>query len=61
MATISVQFSDAKQTAIFAYFASPQETTVYQNQAQIDTVDSRYATHYNGLPAQFRLALPAPS
>ena len=60
MTMINVQFTDSKQTAICAYFGSPQDTAVYPNQGEVDTSDARYATYYNGLPAQFRPALPSP-
>ncbi|MBB0026838.1 hypothetical protein [Ralstonia pickettii] len=60
MATIIVQFTDAKQTAITAYFGAPQDPDVYPNQAEIDTADKRYATFYNGQSAQFQAFLPSP-
>lgn len=61
MATINVQFSDAKQTEICAYFSAPQDPDIYPNQAEIDTTDKRYAAFYSNQPAQFQSDLPSPN
>lgn len=61
MASINVQFSDAKQTVICAYFDCPQDPVSYPNQGQIDTKDPRYATFYNNQSTEFQVYLPNPA
>jgi hypothetical protein len=45
--TINVQFSDASEQEVIAYFASPQDAEAYPNQAQIDESDPRYLAFAN--------------
>lgn len=61
MEMLYVQFSDTTETAIVAYFASPQNPSVYSNLGEISGSDSRYATFYDDLPAIIQATVLAPS
>lgn len=60
MATVNVQFTDSKKTAICAYFGAPQDPAVYPNLGQVDTTDARYGAFYNAQSPQFQSFLPNP-
>lgn len=60
MATIYVQFSDSKETAISSIFSCPQDPVLYFNQGEIDTSDDRYKSFFNSLPAVNQANLPSP-
>jgi hypothetical protein len=60
MVAINVQFSDSAESAIVAYFASPQDPAVFPNQEQIDTGDARYATFFNSIPTLAKQGMPVP-
>jgi len=59
-ALINVQFSDASEKSIVAYFADQQDESLYPNQGQIDSSDARYATFFNSLPAFAQGGMPTP-
>jgi hypothetical protein len=59
--SINVQFSDATDATIIAYFGCPQNATVYPNQRTVTTSDARWATFYDALPASAQQGLPAPT
>lgn len=61
MATVNVQFTDSKKTAICAYFGAPQDPSSYANLGQVDTSDARYMTFYNNQSPQFQIFLPSPN
>lgn len=60
MATINVQFTDSKKTAICAYFGAPQDPDVYPNLGTVNTADARYVAFYSGQSPQFQAFLPSP-
>ncbi|MBN3771193.1 hypothetical protein [Burkholderia sp. Se-20378] len=58
---IQVQFFDSSETTIVSYFACPQDSKAYPNQAVIDTSDERwkaFCTLVDG--AKCGLPTPAP-
>jgi len=61
MSNIFVQFSDSTETTVVAYFAEPQDLTVYPNQGTIESTDPRYAKYYAALPTAVQAVLPPPT
>ena len=57
---LSVQFSDASKDTIVSYFNSPQDSTAFLFQGQVDVDDPRYKTYYESLPAVCRQGMPLP-
>lgn len=60
MSTIYVQFADSTAKAIIAVFGCPQDATVYPNQGEIGSSDSRWVTYYNAQPSFAQQGIPAP-
>lgn len=58
--TLNVQFSDATETSIIAVFGARQNGSVYTNQGELASSDTRYSAYYDALPAWAQAALPAP-
>ncbi|MBU9661891.1 hypothetical protein KTF22_08300 [Burkholderia multivorans] len=58
---INVQFSDATEETIIAYFACAQDATIYPNQGVIETSDARWKAYYSALPAIMQAGPPAPT
>jgi hypothetical protein len=61
MSTINVQFSDASQSKIAAFFAVAQEQIDWPNQGVLDTADARWETFYKSLATVSQNGLPDPS
>jgi deferrochelatase/peroxidase EfeB len=58
---LNVQFSDATETVIIAYFSGPQNATAYPNQGTVLPSDVRWATYYATLPAAVQATLTPPT
>jgi hypothetical protein len=59
MATINVQFSDATQSSVSAYFGCAPAAAAYENLGTLDSSDSRWAKFYNSMPKIIQECLPA--
>ncbi|MFV8809110.1 hypothetical protein ACNSPD_03390 [Yersinia enterocolitica] len=57
---IYVNFTDSDQTTIDSIFAGPQSPNEFDNLAEIDVRDSRYADYYNNLPLMGREGVAVP-
>lgn len=60
MTTITVQFSDASESTITAYFSDPQSRGQYENLGTVDTSDARWHAFYNGMPKVIQQGVPGP-
>jgi hypothetical protein len=60
MATVIVQFSDSTQKNIVSYFASPQDSLVWQNLGEVDTSDTRWVAFYDAACTYVQKNLPSP-
>lgn len=60
MAKINVQFTDATETVISAYFNGPQNEEAYANLGTVDTSDKRWATFF-AVVGGAECGLPAPT
>ena len=60
MSKVHVQFSDEKQTSVIAYFAGPQDISIYPNQGEIESTDNRYLSFYNAQLQSEQQSMPSP-
>jgi hypothetical protein len=58
---IYVQFSDATEAAIAAYWTTPQDPSVYPNQGEVDSSDARWRTFYETCSPYNQAMLPTPT
>lgn len=56
---LNVQFSDATQEIVLAYFGCPQDENAFPNQGTVAVSDARWKTFYASLPAMMQDALTA--
>ncbi|PKA72378.1 hypothetical protein ATI02_5430 [Pseudomonas baetica] len=59
MSNVIVQFSDATESTVVAYFASPQDSEVYACLGLIDVSDDRWAEFYDSANGESS-GLPSP-
>ncbi len=59
-ATINVQFADSTDQKIVAYFAGPQDPSVYTNLGTVEANDARWAAFYAATSASAP-GLPSPT
>lgn len=58
---LNVQFSDATEASISAYFSSPQSASSYPNLGTVATSDTRWSAFYNALSVSAQSSLPSPT
>lgn len=58
---LNVQFSDASDQTIVAFFGSPQDPDVYPNLGLVNDSDSRWKTYYDAQSGMVKAYLPAPT
>ncbi len=56
---LNVQFADATERVIIAYFGSPQDPNFYENLGQVDSSDPRWHAYVDSLPEWIKPLLPA--
>lgn len=61
MDSLNVQFSDAKETTVISYFASPQDPETFPIQGTVTPADPRWVAYWNAVPTVARQYLPAPA
>jgi len=59
MSNVIVQFSDADESTIIVFFASPQDPDTYENLGVVDLSDQRWIDFYQSVGGE-NSGLPAP-
>jgi hypothetical protein len=60
MTTVNVQFSDSSEGAVVAYFAGPQNASIYENCGTVDVAEARWKSFYQAQSPFVQAVLPNP-